>query len=93
MYHLLCRTKESCHLLTLLQGSGVLLREVLLTSVKAASNSSADADAETCLIDVGVHKLTRQQALAVLMRRVDWLQSKQSGVMQYIQIVFDYVVA
>jgi hypothetical protein len=63
-------TKEACQLLTVLPGSGALLLEVLL---RKAPDSSKDA--KTALLDVGVHKLTRQQALTVLTRRVDWPQS------------------
>lgn len=69
------RTREACQLLTLLPGSGILLREVMLGSVKGSSNSCSDAEAETALRDVGVRRLTKQNALAVLMRRVDWPQS------------------
>ena len=73
----LFRSKEACQLLTVLPGSGILLREVLLGSVKEVPDLNSDRDAKTALLDLGVHKLTRQQALTVLMRRVDWPQSKK----------------
>jgi hypothetical protein len=58
------RVKEACILLTLAAGSARLLHEALIATSPAVPISEA-------LVDIGVQRLTPNQALDVLVRRND----------------------
>lgn len=67
----LFRVKEACILLNLLPGSAVLLRNLLKSSgTNQTDGERGDHSAIMALTDIGVHRLTPEDALKVLNLRV-----------------------
>ena len=64
--------KESCKLLNLLPGSAALLMDVLKRAETGDEDDSSQPSHTAALNDIGVHKLTPQEAKIVLGLRLNW---------------------
>lgn len=72
VYLFVISVKEACILLNLSAGSGMLIKEVLKQVLHSSSPQHPVTDPVAALHDVGVFKLTLEQAELVLSLRVDW---------------------